>query len=218
MRQQILCLEPDITPQLHQFVVGHNAEVIDQLKRWQDGAMGECQLYLWGLPGSGKTHLLRALVPDAQYVACHAECRFEPNAAPALAVDDVHQLGAEGAIDLFHRYNERREAGLRLLVSGPCPPTELPLFPDLRSRLAWGLVLRIQPLNDDDKLTALQRHAADLGLDFPEPALTYLLTHCPRNNDYLFGLMRTLLHWSLSTHRASITLPMIREVLDHHDC
>ncbi len=151
------------------------------------------------------------------YIACHPATRFSPDPAPELAVDDVQQLSTEGATDLFHRYNERRDAGLRLLVSGPCPPSELSLFPDLRSRLAWGLVLRIQPLNDDDKLTALQRHAADLGLDFPDPVLHYLLTHCPRNNDYLFGLMRRLLHWSLSTHRATITLPMIRQVLDHHD-
>lgn len=216
MRQQILALEPDTTPELQHFVAGPNQELIDQLQRWQSDKPAERLLYVWGAQGSGKTHLLRAMVSPAQYLACHSSTRFSPNDEPALAIDDVHHLNQEGAIDLFHRYNERREAETRLLVSGPCPPSELNLLPDLRSRLAWGLVLRINPLKDEDKYAALERHAAYLGLDFPSQSLHYLLTHCPRDNNYLFGLMRTLQHWTIATHRATITIPMIRQVLDQY--
>ncbi len=214
MRQTILALEPDWTPRLDQFVVGPNRELVDRLRHWHEAPPEERMIYLWGPRSCGKTHLLRALVPASRHIACETTTRIAADRETLLAIDDVHRLGAEGAIDLFHRYNERREGGMHLLVSGLCPPGELALLPDLRSRLAWGLVLRIQPLGDEDKFSALQRHAANLGLDFPDHALNYLLSHCPRDNNYLFGLMKTLQNWTISTHRNSITLPMIRTILD----
>ncbi|NDU85997.1 MAG: DnaA regulatory inactivator Hda [Ferrovum sp.] len=213
MRQQILEFENDTPATLDNFVVGRNAEVISQLRQWQSGHLAEKQLYLWGESGAGKTHLLRALVAASEFIPCTSETRFEPSSSTVLAVDDVHFLDASGAVDLFHRYNERRDGGAQLLVSGPCPPARLTLFPDLRTRLAWGLVLRITPLNDDEKITALQIRAHSLGLTLPPAVAHYLLTHCPRQNSYLFALMNELNRWSLSTHRAHITLPMVREVL-----
>ncbi|MBW8073223.1 MAG: DnaA regulatory inactivator Hda [Ferrovum sp.] len=212
MRQQILDLTPDLRLCLDDFVKGSNGEVVSALQRWQRGE-GERQIYLWGDSGTGKTHLLRALVRPEEFVRTTPDTRFEPDQNPRLAVDDVHLLGKEGALDLFHRYNERRDQGLGLLVSGSCPPARLPLFPDLKTRLAWGLVLRISPLNDEEKITALHTHAQSLGLTLPPAVAQYLLTHCPRRNDYLFSLMKEFHHWTLATHRATITLPMVREIL-----
>ncbi|MHB8353467.1 MAG: DnaA regulatory inactivator Hda [Burkholderiales bacterium] len=212
MRQLILDIAPGESPRLEDFVTGRNTEVLETLQQWTHGESTERFIYLWGEPGSGKSHLLQALCPS-RYVACTPDTRFEPDAAPLLLVDDVEKLSLEGAVMLFHRYNERRDEGGRLLVSGPCPPGQLSLLPDLATRLGWGLVLRVHSLDDPEKMAALQARAAHMGVSLPQEAARYILTHWTRDTASLFALMQELNRWSLSAHRAIITIPLIRDAL-----
>jgi len=212
MRQLILDIALGETPRLEDFVTGRNAEVLETLQQWVRGESTERFIYLWGEPGAGKSHLLQALCP-AHYVACTPDTRFEPDSAPLLLVDDVERLSAEGAVTLFHRYNERRDEGGRLLASGPCPPSQLSLLPDLATRLGWGLVLRVHSLDDPEKMAALQARAAHMGVSLPQEAARYILTHWTRDTSSLFALMQELNRWSLSAHRAIITIPLIRDAL-----
>ena len=212
MRQLVLDIAPGEPPRLEDFVTGRNAEVIQALQHWVAGRAGERIVYLWGESGAGKTHLLRALAPD-RYVVCNAGTRFEPDPHPLLLVDDVDRLSPEGAVSLFHRYNERREEGRRLLASGPCPPGQLALLPDLATRLGWGLVLRVHALADQEKITALETRAAQMGVRLAPEAGRYILTHWARDTGSLFALMQELNRWSLSTHRPMITVPLVREAL-----
>jgi DnaA family protein len=212
MRQLILDIAPGEPPRLEDFVVGRNAEVLDTLQQWVRGACPERFVYLWGEPGAGKSHLLQALCPG-RYVACTPDTRFLPDPDPLLLVDDVARLSPEGAVTLFHRYNERRDEGARLLASGPCPPGQLSLLPDLATRLGWGLVLRVHALDDTEKMAALQARAAHMGVSLPQEAARYILTHWTRDTASLFALMQELNRWSLSAHRAIITIPLIRDAL-----
>ena len=212
MRQLILDMAPGETPRLQDFVVGRNAEVLATLQQWVRGESPERFVYVWGEPGAGKSHLLQALCP-ARYVAAGPDTRFAPDPAPLLLVDDVERLCAAGAETLFHRYNERRDDGGRLLASGPCPPSQLSLLPDLATRLGWGLVLRVHALDDPEKMAALQARAAHMGVSLPQEAARYILTHWTRDTSSLFALMQELNRWSLSAHRAIITIPLIRDAL-----
>ncbi len=212
MRQLILDITPGGPPRLEDFVTGRNAEVVQTLQQWVRGEGTERFVYLWGEPGAGKSHLLQALCPT-RYVACAPDTRFLPDPDPLLLVDDVDRLSPEGAVSLFHRYNERRDEGGRLLVSGPCPPAQLALLPDLATRLGWGLVLRVHALDDPEKMAALQTRAAHMGVSLPQEAARYILTHWTRDTASLFALMQELNRWSLSAHRAIITIPLIRDAL-----
>lgn len=212
MRQMVLDITPGAPPRLEDFVTGRNAEVIQALQQWVAGNDGERMVYLWGEPGAGKTHLLRSLAPE-RHVACDARTRFEPDSHPLLLVDNVDQLSPEGAVSLFHRYNERREEGLRLLATGPCPPGQLALLPDLATRLGWGLVLRVHALGDTEKIAALEARAMQMGIRLAPDAGRYILTHWARDTGSLFSLMGELNRWSLSTHRPQITVPLVREAL-----
>ncbi|MDE1941723.1 MAG: DnaA regulatory inactivator Hda [Betaproteobacteria bacterium] len=212
MRQLVLDITPGEPPRLEDFVTGRNAEVILALRQWAEGREGERFIYLWGSPGSGKTHLLRALALH-RYVACTADTRFKPDPHPLLLVDDVDRLSPEGAESLFHRFNERRDEDARLLATGPCPPGQLALLPDLATRLGWGLVLRVHALEDHEKITALETRAAQMGVRLAPDASRYILTHWARDTGSLFSLMQELNRWSLSTHRPMITVPLVREAL-----
>lgn len=212
MRQLVLDIRPGAPKQLERFIVGANAEVLHILQQWLTHPQAEPFVYLWGEPGCGKSHLLQALVPQ-RYYRCHKTMILEPDPDPLLALDDVHLLSPAGAFSLFHRFNERRDTEKRLLTTGPCPPAQLPLPAEVRTRLGWGLVLRLQGLDDLQKQQALQSHAAQLGAHLPEESARYILTHWSRDMTSLFELVQELDRWSVSVHRPVITIPLIRDAL-----
>lgn len=73
-------------------------------------------------------------------------------------------------------------------------------------------MLRVQPLEDLEKIAALQTRAQHLGVDLPMDAARYILTRWTRDTSSLFALMNELNIWSLSSQRA-ITIPLIRDAL-----
>jgi DnaA family protein len=42
---------------LNNFAAGHNSELLALLTAWLQGTTAERCVYLWGVPGSGKSHL-----------------------------------------------------------------------------------------------------------------------------------------------------------------
>ncbi|MEQ1813408.1 MAG: DnaA/Hda family protein [Candidatus Nitrotoga sp.] len=76
MKQLALNISPDWLPTLDNFVVGRNVEVISILRHvlvsQASGQASERCLTLWGESGSGKSHLLRAIVQQAQVMGLAA--------------------------------------------------------------------------------------------------------------------------------------------------
>jgi DnaA family protein len=209
MRQLILDIRPDAPPDFDNFLPGPNAEACSILREHAAGLVDEAVLYLWGETGTGKSHLLSAWAKLAQAIIA------PPLPEPPvnwLALDDVHRLDAQEQIRLFGLINAAREGTGRVLACGPRPPAQLGLRPDLATRLAQGLVFRLSPLSDTDKLTALNARADAQGLDLPEDVSRYLLTHCRRDLPHLLGMVEELDAYSLSRKRP-VTLPLLKEVL-----
>ena len=142
MRQLALGISPPPDPSFANFVSGANAELLARLRELADGRLAESIFYLWGVPGSGRSHLLVA--------AAHAATR------PLVVADDVEALDEAQQQALFNRINEARESGGAVLAAGAAPPAQLPLREDLRSRLAWGLVYQVKPLTDAERALYLQ--------------------------------------------------------------
>lgn len=221
-RQLILDLLPAPPPTLDNFVVGNNAVALDALRQWQPGRA----IYLWGSPGSGRTHLLSAAggLPQALYLdADHATRSLarladQDQIAPRLiAVDDVDQLPAAAQSALFALYNRWREAAattraFALVLAGDRAPLAMPLREDLRTRLGWDLVYRLEQLSDDDRAQALQAQAAERGLQLSPDVVSWVLTHYTRNMSHLSALLNALDRYSLERHRA-ITLPLLKDLL-----
>jgi hypothetical protein len=123
--------------------------------------------FVWGEAGAGKSHLLQACP------AAYCDARLDPQLsalAPAqdvYAVDHLEALVDGGQIVLFNLINRLRAGGGRLLAAADLPPSRLTLREDLRTRLGSGLVYRLQPLSDAEKLAALAEQARTSG---PGPA------------------------------------------------
>ncbi|MEN3355007.1 MAG: DnaA- protein, partial [Betaproteobacteria bacterium] len=177
--------------------------------------------YVWGPPGSGRTHLLRAAVSlldtggaPVTYIACSPETRLSDRLLDreALAIDDVQRLDDAGQVSFFNVYNAFREDSKTLLASGNAAPKQLPLRAEVITRLAWGLVYEVHCLSDIEKAHALTEHAAARGFALQADVIQYLLTHGRRDMPALLAMLEALDRYSLAAKRA-VTMPLLRELL-----
>jgi DnaA-homolog protein len=202
------------------FVAGPNAEVVDTLAALARGELRETSLVLWGAPGAGKSHLLQAAVAAAREIGRTAEWWAAPEAVPAatpprgaiVAIDRVDEADAASQARLFTLYNELAAAGGQLVVAASAPPARMTLRDDVRSRLGWGLVFELRPLDDADKPSAVAAFARARGFELSQDAIDYLLAHGRRDMATLVRTITALDRESLAMKRA-VTVPFIREWL-----
>lgn len=214
MQQLLLELAPPPEPTLENFFPGRNSAALKALRAALES--GEPFVYLWGAGGSGKTHLLRGFAraagaASAYFRADRADWK-RAEKLRAFALDDVSRLDPSGQIALFDLCNGLRASGGALAASGEAPPAGLGLREDLRSRLASGIVLQLQPLGDAEKAQALREHALGRGLALSEDLIAYLLTHFERDMGSQIALLDALDKYSLQRKRP-ITLPLLKEGL-----
>jgi DnaA family protein len=195
MKQLLLDIKPAAAPSLQNFIVGSNAEALNSLNAVLKKTAQSNFIYLWGEKGSGKSHLLSA-------------CK----ATTIRVVDDVHLLDNEAQIDLFNTYNLIKAEDGILITAGLHAPAQLGLRDDLATRLAWGLVYQLHPLNDDEKAQALKQHAKERGMKLPDEVTDYCLRYLRRDLPTLMATLDALDEWSLATHKP-ITVPMLRKLL-----
>ncbi len=220
--QLILDILPETPPTLDSFVPGRNQEAMSVLRGLLAGTERERFVYLWGAPGSGRSHLLRALADafratgrSGSYLCVPEGAVIGPGleAADCVAVDDVHRLTPAAQESLFHLCNRMRDGGHGVLVaSGDVPPARLGLRNDLVTRLGWGLVYELHGLSDAEKARAMERHAAARGFQLPGEVTDYLLRHGRRDLPWLMGVVDALDRHSLETKRP-VSLPLLRELI-----
>lgn len=214
MNQLLLDITPDWWPTFDNFVAGGNEELLFVLHQALSGESRDRCIYVWGPTGSGKSHLLQASVSAAQN-AHHSAIYTRgvvPQSHDVVAVDDVDTLDDAAQVELFYLYNQIRDCGGMLLVSGSCSPLHLDLRPDLRTRLGWGLVYQVHELTDEEKALALTQHAKERGFVLSPEITHYLLRHGRRDLPSLLAVLDALDEHSLRLHR-SPSIPMLKEVM-----
>jgi len=214
MTQMLLGISPDWIPTLDNFVAGRNVELLSALNHAFNQIQVERGFYIWGETGSGKSHLLQAVVEKAESLGLSAKYArgSVPDTVQVVAVDDVEQLDDAAQIALFALYNRQREMGGMLLVSGSAAPAHLNLRDDLRTRLGWGLVYQVQALSDEEKVLALQQHAQARGFILPVEVIQYLLRHGRRDLPSLLSVLDALDEHCLRLKRAA-SVPLLKEVM-----
>jgi len=212
--QLALDLLQPLQPTLANYVPGRNAEALAAVRALVEGR-GERFLYLFGEPGSGRTHLLRAVAalgPSRWLDAASDPVVFDSTVRLYLA-DDVERYDAARQQQLFVLQNEvRASRDAVLLAAGSAAPALLPLRDDVRTRLAWGLAYPLHALDDAAKEAALRTHAASRGITLPDEVIAWLLTHLPRDMRTLVAVVDALDAHALAAKRA-ITLPLVRQWL-----
>ena len=204
MKQLVLDLIPAPLPTFDNFVRGTNREALEVCRQVGSkpstgapfGANASKVLYLWGVSGSGKTHLANALK--------NAE-------TTDVIVDDVERLNDAGQIQLFNQINHVNQPGESgfVVATGSAAPRDLPLRPELTSRLGSGLTFQLHPLTDAEKAEALRAHATARGFQLRDDVTQYLLRHARRDMASLISFLDALDRHSLETGR-EITLPLLR--------
>jgi len=219
------------------FVRGDNGEVVDHVRQSLDGQGDDgAAIYVWGPPGSGKSHLLQAAcqhVASAGAASVYlplnsgngveegdealvAEMLGGLETLALVCIDDVDAIAGIDAWEtaLFHLYNRIHAAGGHLLVAGHAAPADLPLqLADLRSRLSWGWIFQLHILADEDKKQALQLRAGTRGFILPDDVNDYLLRYFPRDMHALFALLDRLDTASVIAQRR-LTIPFVKTVLE----
>ena len=205
-----------------------NASLVDHLSH-QLTPGSEPFLYVWGAPGSGRSHLLQA--------ACHAASDQDKRALylpladlghfPPLMLEDIERLDLVAIDDLeyvigrkrweealFHAFNRLRDSGKRLVIAADRPPRQLDVqLPDLASRLTWGMTFHLRPLSDEDRMSALTLRARVRGMEMPGEVARYILHRGPRELGELFRCLDVLDSASLSAQR-KLTIPFVKRALD----
>ena len=219
MKQIPLAIGPDPLPTFDTYLADANAAAVAHLRALDAGA---APVYLWGPPGSGKSHLLRALVHQRQAVGELAGSFDADDAAPwqlqpgwtLVVVDRCEALDAERQHAAFALFVQAADAGVSWAAAGSVPPVDLALRDDLRTRLAWGHVFALQACSESEARAALRREADRRGILLADEVIDYLLRRAARDLGTLMQLLDRIDRFALAQQR-SVTVPLLRQVL--HD-
>jgi DnaA-homolog protein len=205
------------------FWPGFNSEIVAALK-----ASGSAPLWLWGVHGSGKTHLLQAVCAAAGAAAAYfpldRSLALPPEAltgfehTQVLCIDDADAVAADPAWEraLFRLFNDAAELRTRLIFAAAAPPRQPDwILEDWRSRAAACIVYQLRELDDAGRIEALRLRATQRGLNLPHETAEYLLKRLPRDLPSLFDILDQLDEASLVAQRR-LTIPFIRDALEKH--
>lgn len=212
------------------FVSGPNAGAVAVLRELLDAGRGGV-VYLWGGPGTGKSHLLEACCGDASvrerrvaYVPL-ADPRIEPAMLRGLAgidllcIDDVDARAGDPTWEeaLFHLYNQAELASSPIVMSASVAPRRAAWrLADLASRLTAAVAWRLRALDDDARREALKAHAEGRGFALADEVASYVLNRLPRDMASLSAFLDRLDRSSLAAQRR-VTVPFVKAVLEEGD-
>jgi len=211
-----------------------NRSVIIQLQQFIELALKQevhpTALYLFGMEGVGKSHLLHASSAYAEQLGLSSLClsfsELEQLSVEmfdglenidVICLDDIHLIAGKPEFEraVFDLFNRVTEHGKSLIISGDQNVANLSIeLPDLLSRLSWGLTEQVKPISDDEKILALQYRAEQRGLILTIESAKFLLTRLSREMSNLIHALDELDKASIREQR-KITIPFIKEIFPH---
>lgn len=224
-----LALDIGLSPaaSLEAFFAGPNAAALQHVRLALDGAGSRSPVptYLWGEPGTGKSHLLRAVREALREQGavcgwCDADTAYPPpfdERWTVVLLDDVHLYGSAEQAMAFNWFvnalNPATGTARWVLAAGNLPPADLPLRDDLRTRLGWGHVFQLQLLSEAERRAVLRQHADARGLFLGDDLLDFMLKRFSRDLGSLMQLFERLDRHALRTQRA-LTVPLLKDLLE----
>jgi chromosomal replication initiator protein len=196
-------------------------------------------LFIYGVAGLGKTHLLHAIAHyvkqnypayKVRYVSTEAFLNdyvegIRTNSMPefkrkyreidVLLVDDIQFMeGKEGLQEeFFHTFNQLHAANRQIVLSSDRPPRAIATLEDrLRSRFEWGLITDIQPPDVETRLAILRKKAEREPTHIPDDVLEFIAINITNNIRELEGALIRVSAFA-SLNRQSMTAELASTVL-----
>ena len=226
MKQIALDIGLATAPAFSNFFAGPNNAAVKHLELWSGNALrSPVPTYLWGEPGSGKIHLLKAAVGVLQQHGARVgwldASVIEPpefnDAWSAVVLDECHLYTAvqqQAAFNWFVNAVSSPDGHPRgVLAAGSVPPADLVLRDDLRSRLGWGHVYQLHALSEAERRAVLRKQADARGIFLSDEVINFVLSRFSRDLSSLMQLLDQLDSYALQTQRA-ITVPLIKAMLE----
>ena len=228
MKQIALDIGLASAPSFENFFAGPNEAALRHLQLWAGNSLrSPVPTYLWGVAGSGKSHLLKAfaevLCDQGATVGWIDASVLEPPEFDerwvAVLMDDCHLYTAvqqQAAFNWFVNAMSAADGQPRcVLAAGALPPADLALREDLRTRLGWGHIFALHALTDAERRAVLRQESDARGIFLGDEAMDFILSRFSRDLGNLMQLLDQLDGYSLQTQRA-ITIPLIKSMLDNH--
>lgn len=226
MKQIALDIGLANAPVFGNFFAGPNTAALSHLQLWAGSPLrSPVPTYLWGEPGSGKTHLLKAAVAALQQQGARigwldASVTEPPEfneAWVAVVLDDCHLYTAvqqQAAFNWFVNAVSSADGEPRgVLAAGSVPPADMLLRDDLRSRLGWGHVYELHALSETERRGVLRAQADARGIFLSDEVISFVLSRFSRDLSSLMQLLNQLDGYALQTQRA-ITVPLLKAMLE----
>ena len=195
MDQLLLNIYPPSIKSIENFVIGDNFEVISVIKKFTTDKNLQF-FYLWGVQGSGKSHLSSVVKNNN-----------------ILVIEDIESMSDIEQIQAFSIFNNCKENGKKLFITGSNSPNNMGLRSDLASRLSWGIVYQIKALTDNEKKLALLNHSKQKGMSSNVKVIEYCMKNLKRDLHYLIATLDALDNWSLKTKKP-MTIPLLKKLLE----
>jgi len=182
------------------------------------------EVYVYGGVGSGKTHLLQAVIFSAMErnkAAVFVDCKegvpdylLEMVAdLDWLSIDNIDSIEVTQQHILFDLYNRARQSSVNIVVSGPNLPSELDLMKDLKTRLNLANVFPLEALNDEQTKEALNNQMSERNMSIDEKVYSYLFKHYSRDISQLLEAIDRLDEVSMQA-KQSISIPLAKKILN----
>lgn len=165
-------------------------------------------LFIYGKPGLGKTHLLKAIEnemrknnPEANIVYITSEnftndlvyyIRIKNTEefhnkyrnVDALLVDDIQFIAGKEQTEeeFFHTFNTLTEYGKQIVLTSDRPPNEIQILQErLKQRFEWGLMADIQPPDFETRVAIIKNKAEQNSFDLPDEIVEFLAIELKNN-------------------------------------
>jgi DnaA family protein len=223
MKQLPLDIRMARPPTLGSFFAGPNEAAWKHLQLWTGSpTRSPVPTYLWGPPGSGKTHLLQAVQESLREQGAAVGWLDASVAEPpefderwsVVLMDDVQRYSPVQQHAAFAWFVNAQSLQCGVLAAGLLPPADLRLREDLRTRLGWGHVFELHVLGEPERRSVLRQAADARGVFLSDEVMDFILHRFSRDLGSLMQLLEHLDAYALQAQRA-ITIPLIRAMLEN---
>ena len=199
-----------------------NEELIGSINQLFESQLSS-ELYIYGLSGHGKTHILQGAVlksleydNNALFIDCldsipdHLADFMDQ--IRLISFDNAHLISKKNEEIFFDLFNRARQSEVSILVSGDCLPVNLELMKDIKTRLSLAAVFKLHELNDKQTMSVLDKQMSERNMSVDSKVYEYLFKNYSRDLKSLLSTMDDLDKASLRAKKP-ISIPFLKSYL-----